>query len=124
MRKYFILFLLLVSALVMRAENASNVRIRQEGKSIIITYDLSKRSVVRVLMSSNNSGYYTELKAVSGNVEQFVSRMNSFVKTLGCTNTNLINPHGLHNDNHYTTAYDMYLIYNEAIKHDIFNELF
>ena len=43
MRKYLILFLLLVSALGLRAENASNVRIRQEGKSIIITYDLSKR---------------------------------------------------------------------------------
>lgn len=68
MRKYLILFLLLVSALGFRAENASNVRIRQEGKSIIITYDLSRRSVVRVLMSSNNSSYYTELKAVSGNV--------------------------------------------------------
>lgn len=68
MRKYFILFLLLVSALGLRAENASNVRIRQEGKSIIITYDLSRRSVVRVLMSSNNSGYYTELRAVSGNI--------------------------------------------------------
>ncbi len=68
MRKYIILFLLLVSALVMRAENASNVRIRQEGKSIIITYDLSRRSVVRVLMSTNNSSDYTELKAVSGNV--------------------------------------------------------
>ena len=72
MRKFFILFLLLVFALVMRAENASNVRIRQEGKSIIITYDLSKRSVVRVLMSSNNSSYYTELKAVSGNVGKSV----------------------------------------------------
>ena len=68
MRKYFILFLLLVSVLLIKAENASNVRIRQEGKSIIITYDLSKRSVVRVLMSSNNSSYYTELKAVTGNV--------------------------------------------------------
>lgn len=77
MRKYFILFLLLVSALVMRAENASNVRIRQEGKSIIITYDLSKRSVVRVLMSSNNSGYYTELKAVSGNVGKGVPAGNA-----------------------------------------------
>ena len=73
MRKYFILFLLLVFALVMRAENASNVRIRQEGKSIIITYDLSKRSIVRVLMSRNNSGYYTELKAVSGDVGKGVS---------------------------------------------------
>jgi hypothetical protein len=72
MRKYIILSLLLVSALVMRAENASNVRIRQEGKSIIITYDLSRRSVVRVLMSTNNSSDYTELKAVSGNVGQGV----------------------------------------------------
>ena len=73
MRKYLILVLLLVFALVMRAENASNVRIRQEGKSIIITYDLSRRSVVRVLMSQNNSDYYTELKAVSGNVGKGVS---------------------------------------------------
>ena len=77
MRKYLILFLLLVSALGLRAENASNVRIRQEGKSIIITYDLSKRSVVRVLMSSNNSGYYTELKAVSGNVGKGVPAGNA-----------------------------------------------
>ena len=77
MRKYIILFLLLVSALVMRAENASNVRIRQEGKSIIITYDLSRRSVVRVLMSSNNSSYYTELKAVSGNVGKGVPAGNA-----------------------------------------------
>lgn len=77
MRKFFILFLLLVFALVMKAENASNVRIRQEGKSIIITYDLSKRSVVRVLMSSNNSSYYTELKAVSGNVGKGVPAGNA-----------------------------------------------
>lgn len=77
MRKYIILFLLLVSVLGLRAENASNVRIRQEGKSIIITYDLSKRSVVRVLMSSNNSGYYTELKAVSGNVGKGVPAGNA-----------------------------------------------
>ena len=77
MRKYIILSLLLVSVLVMRAENASNVRIRQEGKSIIITYDLSKRSVVRVLMSSNNSSYYTELKAVSGNVGKGVPAGNA-----------------------------------------------
>lgn len=68
MRKYIILFLLLVSVLGLRAENASNVRIRQEGKSIIITYDLSKRSVVRVLMASGKSDYFLELDSVSGNV--------------------------------------------------------
>lgn len=77
MRKYIILFLLLVSVLGLRAENASNVRIRQEGKSIIITYDLSRRSVVRVLMSTNNSGNYTELKAVSGNVGKGVPAGNA-----------------------------------------------
>lgn len=52
----------------MAEENATNIRVRQEGKNIVIVYDLSKRSVVRVLMASGNSQYFTELKAVTGNV--------------------------------------------------------
>lgn len=68
MRNYIILFLLLIFSGVIMAENASNIRVRQEGKNIVIVYDLSKRSVVRVLMASGNSSYFTELKAVTGNV--------------------------------------------------------
>jgi hypothetical protein len=68
MRKYIILLLLLFSAVASFAENVTNVRVRQEGKSIIVTYDLSQKSVVRLLMASGESDVYTELKAVSGNV--------------------------------------------------------
>ena len=68
MHKYIILLLILLSAITSFAENATNVRVRQEGKSIIITYDLSQKSVVRLLMASSNSESYTELKAISGNV--------------------------------------------------------
>ena len=68
MRKFFIISLLLIFALPIMAENATNIRVRQEGKSIVITYDLSQKSVVRLLMASGESDVYTELKAVSGNV--------------------------------------------------------
>ena len=68
MRKYFLIFLLFIFALPIIAENVTNVRVRQEGKSIIVTYDLSQKSVVRLLMASGESDVYTELKAVSGDI--------------------------------------------------------
>lgn len=68
MHKYIILLLILFPAITSFAENASNIRVRQEGKAIVITYDLSKKSVVRLLMASGTSTQYTELTAVSGNV--------------------------------------------------------
>ena len=49
--------------------------------------------------------------------------MNDEAKRLGATNTNFANPHGLTDPDHYTTAYDLYLIFNEAIKYDKFNEI-
>ena len=73
MRKYIILLFVLFSATLLRAENASNIRVRQEGKAIVVTYDLNKNSVVRLLMASGKSSQYTELKAVSGNVGKNVS---------------------------------------------------
>ena len=73
MHKYFILLPILLSAITSFAENASNIRVRQEGKAIVVTYDLNKSSVVRLLMASGKSNQYTELKAVSGNVGKNVS---------------------------------------------------
>lgn len=46
--------------------------------------------------------------------------MNAEAKKLMATNSHFVNPSGLHDDNHYTTAYDLYLIFNECIKHDEF----
>ena len=72
MRRYIFLFSFIFVALGLCAENAINIRVRQEGKSIIVTYDLCQKSVVRLLMASGNSEHYTELKAVSGNVGKAV----------------------------------------------------
>ena len=49
--------------------------------------------------------------------------MNSRAKELGCKNTNFITPNGLHDENHYTTAYDMALIAKEVLKFDKFREI-
>ena len=53
-------------------------------------------------------------------IEKFAEMMNAEAKKLMATNSHFVNPSGLHDDNHYTTAYDLYLIFNECIKHDDF----
>ena len=50
----------------------------------------------------------------------FVGMMNEKAEELMATSTHFVNPHGLHDENHYTTAYDLYLIFNECIKHEEF----
>ncbi len=60
---------------------------------------------------------------IGGSVEHFLEMMNQKAHALGATNTNFANPHGLTDINHYTTAYDLYLIFKEAIKNETFNEI-
>lgn len=50
-----------------------------------------------------------------GSITAFVDMMNEKAKELGMNDTNFTNPHGLHNDNHYTTAYDLYLLTKYAM---------
>jgi D-alanyl-D-alanine carboxypeptidase len=49
--------------------------------------------------------------------------MNEKAKSLGALNSNFVNPHGLPDDNHYTTAYDMALITREAMKNETFRKI-
>ncbi|MBR1853961.1 MAG: D-alanyl-D-alanine carboxypeptidase [Lachnospiraceae bacterium] len=60
---------------------------------------------------------------VGGSVDHFVEMMNDEAKRIGATNTHFANAHGLTDEEHYTTAYDLYLIFNEAAKYDTFNEI-
>ncbi|MEA3424410.1 MAG: D-alanyl-D-alanine carboxypeptidase family protein [Bacillota bacterium] len=59
----------------------------------------------------------------SGSIEAFSKEMNEKAKEIGALNSNFINPHGLHDENHYTTAYDLSLIAREAYKNPIFQEI-
>ena len=76
-----------------------------------------------LLISSANDVALMIAENIGGTVEHFLEMMNDEAKRLGATNTNFANPHGLTDPDHYTTAYDLYLIFNEAIKYDKFNEI-
>ncbi len=57
---------------------------------------------------------------VSGSVNGFVDAMNAAAKELGCENTHFVNPHGLHDDQHYSSAWDLYLITKAALEYPMF----
>lgn len=76
-----------------------------------------------LLMYSANDVAMLIAEGVAGDVDSFLALMNAEAKALGATNTNFVNPHGLTQENQYTTAYDMYLMFNEAIKYETFKEI-
>ena len=63
-----------------------------------------------ILVGSANEAAYAVAEHVSGNLESFSTLMNKTAKELGCLNSNFVTPNGIHDENHYTTAYDMALI--------------
>ena len=54
-----------------------------------------------------------------GSVDTFVQMMNETAQSLGMTGTHFVNPHGLHNDDHYTTAYDKFIKKNPGYEDKI-----
>lgn len=76
-----------------------------------------------LLVYSANDAAIMIADAVAGSQDSFAQMMNSEALSLGCTGTHFVNPDGLHDDNHYTTAYDMYLILNKAFTYDEFSEI-
>lgn len=76
-----------------------------------------------LLMKSANDAAVAIAEHISGSVEAFADLMNEEAKAIGATNSHFVNPHGLTAENHYVTAYDMYLIFNEAIKYDLITEI-
>ncbi|MEF9840586.1 MAG: serine hydrolase, partial [Lachnospiraceae bacterium] len=73
-----------------------------------------------LLLYSGNDTAVAIAEHIGGSVEGFVDIMNSEAKQLGATNSHFVNPHGLHDVDHYTTAYDLYLIFNECLKNESF----
>lgn len=71
-----------------------------------------------IAVSSANDAVVAMAEKISGSVDEFVTLMNEKAKNLGLKNTNFANPHGLDNENHYSTAYDMAIIAKELLKHE------
>ena len=73
-----------------------------------------------LMVVSANEAAHILAEAVAGSVNAFVELMNQKADELGCENTHFVNPSGLHNPNHYTTAWDMYLITCAAMQYEQF----
>lgn len=77
-----------------------------------------------LLESANEVSYAVAEHVGGGDADVFFEMMNEKARSLGCKNTNFVNPHGLHDGNHYTSPYDMALITREAMKYDAFRKIF
>lgn len=76
-----------------------------------------------LLVQSANDAANVLAEAVSNSIPEFVELMNQTAQSLGMSNSNFANPHGYHDENHYTTAYDMSLIAQKAMENPTFAEI-
>lgn len=75
-----------------------------------------------MLPSGNDAGAAIAVH-IAGSIEAFADMMNAEADRIGAVDTHFVNPHGLHDPDHYTTAYDLYLIFHEAMKNPVFREI-
>ncbi|MHB1315231.1 MAG: D-alanyl-D-alanine carboxypeptidase family protein [Christensenellales bacterium] len=102
--------------------NASGV----EGSSIYLEEGeqlLLEDLLYGLMLASGNDAAVAIAEHIGGNVDAFIEMMNAKAKELGAINTNFVTPNGLHDENHYTTAYDLALISSYAIKNDTFKQI-
>lgn len=104
-----------------------NCKITERGAQLfgfkpgdVVTLDQALN--VLLINSANDAGLVIA-EHIGGNVDNFSAMMNDEAKALGATGTHFCNPHGLTQDDHYTTAYDLYLIFNEVIQYERFREI-
>lgn len=76
-----------------------------------------------LMLPSGNDAANVIAYCVAGSEEAFVDMMNEEARSIGATDSHFMNAHGLTDPEHYTTAYDIYLIYNELMEYDKFLEI-
>lgn len=76
-----------------------------------------------LLVHSANDVALVLAEHVSGSVEDFCKLMNETAVKIGCTNSNFVNPNGVHHENHYSTAHDLALIGNYSLKFEKLKEI-
>ncbi len=106
---------------------SENVKITESGATLAgleagdtMTLD---QALHALLMQSANDAAVLIAENVGGSVEGFADMMNAEALRLGATNSHFVNPHGLTAEEHYVSAYDMYLIFQEAMKYDTFTQI-
>lgn len=106
---------------------SENVRITEPGATLCginpgdqMTMD---QALHVLLLQSANDVAIMIAEGVAGSVDEFVALMNTEAAEIGATNSHFTNPNGLTEEGHYMTAYDMYLIFQEALQYELFNQI-
>jgi D-alanyl-D-alanine carboxypeptidase (penicillin-binding protein 5/6) len=106
---------------------SANVKITESGAVLLGLSEgdtmTMEQALHALLLKSANDVAVMIAEHIGGSVEGFAAIMNEEAKSIGATNSHFVNPNGLTDPNHYTTAYDLYLIMNEAVKYDKFIEI-
>lgn len=82
-----------------------------------------KTLIYGLMLGSGNDAANAISNYCAGNIELFLKIMNEYLKKIGCKNTKFLNPHGLHHDQHLTTAYDLALMAKKAMTNTTFSEI-
>ncbi len=86
--------------------------------------ELTVKDLLNVMLVLSDNGCAAALaKEAGGNLESFIVKMNAKAEELGCTGTHFVNPHGLHDDEHYTTASDLGIIARYCMQNDTFRQI-
>ena len=99
-------------------ENGASTAGLLEGETVTVE-DL----LYCLLLPSGNEAANALARYIGGDVETFVQMMNDKADELGCVNSHFVNTNGLHNDDHYTCAYDLYLIARAAMQYESFQTI-
>lgn len=106
---------------------SANVKINESGAQLCGLREGDQMTLAQalhvLLINSANDAAVLIAEGVGGSVAGFCDLMNKEAREIGATNSNFVNPHGLTADNHYVTAYDMYLIFNAALDYELISEI-
>ena len=130
---------IMTALLTLEAIEAGNLSLDQvltaSAAAIDLPYDASSANLLEgeqmtveqllhcILVVSAADACNVLAEAVSGSIEAFVERMNQRAAELGCEDTHFANTHGYHDDQHYSTAWDLYLITRAAREYETFNTI-
>ena len=103
---------------VMSIEYGSSHISLQPGETITL-----QQALYATNLASANDACNGIAEALGGSIDHFVEMMNDRAAEIGCTNTHFVNPHGLHDDDHYTTAVDLAKIMSTIVKNPQYLQL-
>ena len=103
---------------VMSIPAGSSIGYFQAGETVTV-----EQLLHALLLPSGNDAANILAEHIAGSNASFAAMMNTKAKELGANDSNFVNPHGLHDENHYTTAHDLAVIAKYAMQNETFRKI-